>query len=466
MSSFSAPLGRSLDRPLPQGIAKTRAAVWTFFFLAAVFLAWPVWRLGFEFEINRNEPWNAWFADAVLNGAPLYPGADELIANNYPPLSFYLVALASKLTHDTIIAGRLISLASTFVLALSAGLCVRALGGSRIAAAFGAGLLLATFSRFCLRYVGVNDPTLLALALMGLGLAFFLFRQRAGRAVEPAIALLVLAGFVKHNMAVLPAAALIWLAFGNWRAALRAAIFAAALIAAGLAVCAFAFGPNFAQQMLIPREITIAHMLSGLNKPQWVAPTIIFWGLWAWPNRKNPAARFTALLLALAYASGLVQAAGAGVVYNAYFELFFASAVAAALAYEGIATTALARRIGVALAQTAMIAALVVRLIASQDLEQFLVIASPSFREEARQYEASTLAEVARVREIPGPVVCTAMTVCYRAGKPFVYDGFWVSQFVAKGRWTAEAVADAVRRRGIRFEEMPDRVTLDKKRLF
>ncbi len=301
---------------------------------------------------------------------------------------------------------------------------------------------------------------------MGLSLAFFLFRQRAGRAVEPAIALMVLAGFVKHNMAALPLAALIWLAVCNWRAALRAAIFAAALIAAGLALCAFAFGPDFAEQMMMPRQITIAHMLSTLNKPQWVVPALIFWGLWAWPNRKDPAARFTGLLLALTYASGLIQAAGAGVVYNCYFELFFASALAAALAYEGIATTVLARRFGAAFAQTAMIAALVVRLLMAQELEPFLAIASPSFREEARQHEAATLAEIARVHEIPGPVACTEMTVCYRAGKPFVYDGFWIEQFIAKGRWTEGGVADAVRSRGIRFEEITAKTQLGKKRLF
>ncbi len=126
----------------------------------------------------------------------------------------------------------------------------------------------------------------------------------------------------------------------------------------------------------------------------------------------------------------------------------------------------LGRRVGAAFAQTAMIAALVVRLLMSQDLEPFLAIASPSFREEARRYEAATLAEIERVRAIPGPVACTAATVCYRVGKPFVYDGFWVSQFVAKGRWTAEAAADAVRRRGIRFEEISDKVKLDKKRFF
>src|SRR5215469_10602227 len=138
MSSFPAPFPASLAPSSPsRGISKVQAATWMFGIMAAVFLAWPLWRIGFPAEINRNEPWNAWFIDAVLKGTPLYPGSGELIVNNYPPLSFYIAALAAKLTGDTIIAGRILSLFSVFAVSAAAGLCIRAPGGSRAAAAFG-----------------------------------------------------------------------------------------------------------------------------------------------------------------------------------------------------------------------------------------------------------------------------------------------------------------------------------------
>ena len=35
-------------------------------FLAAFFLAWPIFRVASPLQINANEPWNAWFIDAVL----------------------------------------------------------------------------------------------------------------------------------------------------------------------------------------------------------------------------------------------------------------------------------------------------------------------------------------------------------------------------------------------------------------
>ena len=432
--------------------------------LAIVLLAWPVWNMGSNLEINRNESWNAWFIDAVLNGRPLYPGRDELIVNNYPPLSFYITALVAKLTGDTIFAGRLLSLISAFAVSAAAGFSARALGASRGTAALGAFWLLATLAQFFHRYVGVNDPSLLGLGIMGLALAYFLNCFKSGRAVEPAVACMVFAGFVKHNMPAIPLAALLWLAMADRRRALRATLFGAALCAAGLYLCAVIFGPNFAEQMLMPREITFRHILTTINKLQWVAPALLIWAMWAWPNRRDPAVRFTALLLGLSLASGVFQAAGAGVSFNAYLEVTFASAIAVALAFEGISKTAFARRFGTDLTQMAIIAILVLRVLMSQQLEPYLFLVSPALRAEVRQAEAITVSESARIRSIPGPVSCSELFVCYRAGKAFVYDPFW-----ANGRAALSPDFNPVQialSRGIRFEAIDLRGYREKKRLF
>jgi hypothetical protein len=467
MPSIPASSKAVLARCYPAaGPAKAHAAAWIFGVLAAIFLAWPIWRAGFPVEIGRNEPWNAWFIDAVLKGTPLYPAPGEMIVNNYPPLSFYITAAVAQLTGDTIMAGRILALLSTFAVSVAAGLCIRSLGGSRGAAAFGGLWLLATISHFFSRYVGVNDPSLLALALMASAFAVFLSRLREGRAVEPAIALMVVAGFVKHNMPAFPLAALIWLALLNKRAASRAAAFAAVLCAAGLLLCAAVYGRDFFAQMLMPREITLKHMFSTVNKLQWIAPAVLFWGLWAWPNRKAPEARFTALLLGTAFVSGVLQAAGAGVAYNAYFEAALASAIAVALAFEGIGATPLAERHKAGALQTAMIAVLVLRLLLSQQLEPYLVLTSPAFHEEARRNAVAMNAEIARIRAIPGPVSCDVMTACYRAGKGFVYDSFWMQQRVAKGGWTMETAEKAAKEKGIRFETGDPSLIHEKKRLF
>ena len=66
--------------------------------LTALSLLGPAYRSFFLFDINLNEAWYAYHAQAILDSRPLYPTADQLITNNYPPLSFYVMALLLKLT--------------------------------------------------------------------------------------------------------------------------------------------------------------------------------------------------------------------------------------------------------------------------------------------------------------------------------------------------------------------------------
>ena len=74
--------------------------------------------------------------------------------------------------------------------------------------------------------------------------------------------------------------------------------------------------------------------------------------------------------------------------------------------------------------------------------------------------------EIARIRAIQGPVSCEPASLCYRAGKAFVYERYWIQQLIATGRWTQEAIDKAVRERGIRFEMGSPNVTFPKKLLF
>jgi len=65
---------------------------------------------------------------------PLYPSADQLITNNYPPLSFYIVGLVGRVVGDPVLAGRLVSLVAVVAIATAIALSVRRLGGSGVAA--------------------------------------------------------------------------------------------------------------------------------------------------------------------------------------------------------------------------------------------------------------------------------------------------------------------------------------------
>ena len=68
-----------------------RLLQWLLYAIAILAFTWPVYRAFLNIEITDNEGWNAYFADAAMGKMPLYPSTAQLITNNYPPLSFYIV---------------------------------------------------------------------------------------------------------------------------------------------------------------------------------------------------------------------------------------------------------------------------------------------------------------------------------------------------------------------------------------
>jgi hypothetical protein len=420
------------------------AAIVVLAVLAGLFLIWPLWRATLPLEIWGNEGWNAFHADTAARGGVLYPDPDGLVANNYPPLSFLLIGWLGRLFGvDPLYLGRALSLIATIALGIEAAAIVRLFGGRTAAAAVGGLWLIATLARFFDFYVGMNEPQLLAQALMTAGFVWFLARMQTGRAVEPAVLAMVVAGFFKHNIVVMPAVALLWLASRDWRHALRAALIGSAAAAAGLALCAIVYAPDFVADMLMPRSYHLDRALHATGRLQFVLPALVVWAIWAWSERDGPPARFSALLIGTALLSYLVQKSGAGVDENAQFELVIATAVGVGLAIERLPLGNWrwpARTVALA-----VFAVLVVRLLLSTRIEFGYVLASPDYRALAAEHARITGAEIARVAAMPTPVACKNLVVCRAAGKPFVYDAFKVEQMIETG--TTWAPIEAIMRR-------------------
>jgi hypothetical protein len=417
--------------------------------LAALFLVWPVWRAFLPMEIWGNEGWNAYHADAAMRGAQLYPPNDGLVANNYPPLSYYVIGWLGRAFGDPLYVGRAISLIATLGIGAAAAAVVRQVGGSRAACLIAGFWFVATMARSFEFYVGMNEPQIFGLAVMAAAFAWFLKRHAQGRAVEPAVLLMVLAGFIKHNFITLPMVALIWLWLDNWRLGLRATLAGAAAAALGLAICAFVFAPYFISDMLMPRSYHLARALSTVGRLQFILPAMVLWAIWAWHERASKSARFTALVIGIALPLCLAQKSGAGVDENAQFELIFATALGIGLAYDGLLRDPLrtgwpAQRISLI-----VLGILIVRLIVSSRLEFVYVLVSPQYRALAAENAAVTRAEAVRVAAIPGPVACQNLVVCRMAGKAFVYDHFWATQLVETGRMTWQQVEQLARRQAI-----------------
>lgn len=400
------------------------AAVALLAVLAALYLSWPLYRLFIPLEIDRNEAWNAWHALSALGARPLYPSANELIINNYPPLYFYIVGWAGELMGDIIFAGRVISILSVLALGAIATAMVRQLDGRPLPALFAGVWLVATLSRSFWDYTGMNDPNLLALAIMCAGFLWYVARLDAGRSVVPALAVMVAAGFVKHNIIAFPIVALIWHATIDKRGALKAAVIGAVMGAAGLALCHWLYGPAFLQQLLLPRQASVLRAIRHLGRLQYVIIAIVLWATWAWPNRTSKAARLTGLMIIASLASYVLQKLSPGVDVNAQFELVFATAVGIGVAASALIQHPAVERFPIEHVRAVALALLVARLVLHSNFEPYQALFSPAYRQQVEARIATLNSEIAAVKAIAGNVDCTVMTVCFRAGKPFVHDGF------------------------------------------
>ena len=67
-------------------------------FMCAALLLRDTLAIGLHVPLDPNEGWNAYHALAATAGATLYPQPPDLMANNYPPLSFYLIGALTRLT--------------------------------------------------------------------------------------------------------------------------------------------------------------------------------------------------------------------------------------------------------------------------------------------------------------------------------------------------------------------------------
>ena len=186
------------------------------------------YRASLPFEIDPNEAWNAWWSKSLDH---LYPSQDALVINNYPPLYFYLLKLGSLADPDPIYTGRTISIFGVIALSVIVFSAIRILGAS-LPRGFRRYLVFSSLNVAFMGYVGMNDPQLIAMTVMCGGFVWFAQRQEAGKAVEPAVLVMVAArASFKHSIAAIPLSALIWLGMEDPKRALRASV--SGVLAAG-----------------------------------------------------------------------------------------------------------------------------------------------------------------------------------------------------------------------------------------
>lgn len=398
--------------------------------LCAIAMVRVLYILGRPFPFDPNEGWNAYITQAMLHGAPLYPGADAYIVNNYPPLSFYAVALVGFLTGDLIVAGRIVSLVAVGFIGAAMMFAARHHGVSKPVAVlaplwFLAGLLVFT------DYVGMNDPQLLAHAVaMGGLLVLFKWPEK----IALAAALFVAAFFVKHAVVALPLAAFLWLLIEDRHRAWRLAAWGAGFVIAGLIAFRLFYGVSLFAVVATARTYSLEQLIGSFGHWLiWTGPAIVALGTAAWFVREA-AVRLWAIYAAIAILIGTTFLGGAGVDPNVLFDADIALGVGLVLAIDRLKGWK----------QPAAAAALIAPLLVvpASDAEwQAAYLNTNILRYEARVARE----DIAFMASAKGPGLCEMLAFCYWAGKPPAVDMFNIGQAFETGARSDAAVARDVR---------------------
>jgi hypothetical protein len=429
---------RKIDNP-----PYLRLLHWLLYAIAILAFTWPVYRAFLNIEIVNNEGWNAYFADAAMGKMPLYPSAAQLITNNYPPLSFYVVGIGGRLVGDPVLAGRLLSLISVIAIATAIALSVRRLGGTQAAAAISAAFYIAMMSRFFASYVGMNEPQLLSHAIMGFGFLAFLDARWRDRGFVMPVLVMAFAGFVKHNIIAMPLTALAWLGINRRREALKCLCVAAVVIVTGTAICYVSFGRDFFLNIFAPRHYSLEKAIRSYKDLQWVLVGLVACLCNGCARWRDQSVRLCSVLIVIALAAFFLQRTGDGVWTNAQFDLVIAVAIALGLAYTQVPLWPLARRFPPAVAQAILLLALCARLLVPKELKPIRLLVDRHFKNEIAIREQAMADSVERVRRTPGEVLCP-MLISYRAGKPFVVDDFNAEQRMSAGALPKDAITARV----------------------
>jgi hypothetical protein len=425
--------------------------------LALVYFIWPAYRAFLPLQIENGGAWNAYHADTIRAGLPLYT-FDDFVSNNYPPLSFYLLnALSAALDVDVLYVGRALSLAATIGTAAAVWACIRNLGGSHLGATLGAVWWLASVAKWYSVWVGRNDPHLVALAVMAGCLAYILRHPKSDRALI-AIMLMAIAGFYKHSLIAVPIAALFSLTLYDRGRGLRATLIGLGTVGLGLAICSALFGAAFFHDMLLPRVYHLSRAFGHLGLTQFIAPAMIIAVIWAIYRRQTFAGRFVGFSTAIALVTFMVQSMAEGVADNAIFELTVATAIGLGSAFSDLAAIPKVQSWGLERAQVAVVCILIARFLLSQHLAPYMFLFSPSFRAELNDRISVMKAESARLAALPGLLACDRQLACRFAGKPFVFDHFIVRELLDTGKLSQQDLAERMSNQKIRLVTVDPRV--------
>jgi hypothetical protein len=419
------------SRRLPRLLDFTVLAV--FALLAVGYLWQPVERALYHSPLLYNEGWNVYHGAEVAAHVRLYGEKPGYTATNYPPLYFHVLAWFGPDGKRMLFAGRGIALLSMAGIALLVGGLARMFTGGWGASILSSLLCLLCFGSYGRAYVGVNDPQMLSLAVVLMGVWFFLKRPESFWLGLFVPALTICCGlFIKHSTVVFPAAITVAALFSERRRFWRWMALLAGMGTTLLAVSLALHGRYMFEQILNERVYDIRksflRFMEFINPQQIPFVVAVLWAIW---HAREPRRRVLVLALGLGAGYGFWATGAVGTNVNHFFDLLVAVCVIC-----GIACEEAARAFRDALPQQGWVAhlfplVLAVGFLAQPEMPMSFMTRQSNLavwrsRQETFEREAAYLASR------PGPALCEELLLCQEAGKPLEYEPFGAFERASK----------------------------------
>jgi len=440
-------------------IAWTKFAILALMLLTVITLfQFPLRRINSPSEVNFNEGWNAYRQAFAKQGVPLYGAPPDLLtgSTNYPPVSFHLIALLSG-GGDVVKTARWVSFISLLVTGLLIALIVRELGADPTIAVYSMLLYILGITVFLPDRLGMDDPQLLAEVFTTAGLYCYLrARNRVVLLCASAFAF-CLAGFTKQNLIAFPAAVAIDLLirhrkhFAIWLGAMAG--FAALFTGLTFAID----GRYFFQHLLVHRAYSFDAGLGSVTHFylltfQGIIVIALAWTLCRFRSQPLLAAAFL-LSNALAFA----LAGGDGVDLNIYFNSFAAAIMVCGVALAEIDRLAAAWPSQPNPSPSPGRSAVSGPAVATALMAALLLCIAMRFPDRLREahLKGQLLAEddagfrdaVDLMKSTPGPALCESLLVCYRAGKPYIFDTYTAIEEIKSHHTDVDSTVPLIRSR-------------------
>lgn len=388
-------------------------------------------RSGFLFSIDYNEGWNAMYIQKVLNNESLYSSGSPYINNNYPPLSFHIIAFFSKITGNVIMTGRYISIIAVLSISFIITFIVRKKGGGYYSSFFSGVFCLGLFSILANHYVGMNDPQLLGNLISTLALAMYIINYQ--KYLFSITLLIVIGVFIKHSLVILPIVFFIDLILNHSRKVFKYVLFLFinAFILIGLLV--LTSNQEFLSQILMletSRVFSISLAIkNSLRQLTWIQVPIVIALIYLFMFYRERANRTILIYIIISIIIGIFFSGGEGVDVNVFFDLFISLSVA--IGYVLMYSKSIMKRSDRVQAISWLLPLLLSFGLLFRSLPKLI---RPELIRNYRNKESDFKNDTEMLKKQSGVLLSENILLSYSSGKEFIFDAFYVSQLLKSGK--------------------------------